>query len=87
MIYSVDKKTISETDKKAEPTNLEEYLKEPVTGAYSYCKDYNLYVVKDGKETQVTTDGSYEIVYTGKMYIKMNLVLMEKISGALKETI
>ena len=66
LIYSIDKKSISETDKKTEPTNLEEYLKEPVTGAYSYCKDYNLYVVKDGKETQVTTDGSYEIVYTGK---------------------
>ena len=66
LIYSIDKKTISETDKKTEPTSLEEYLKEPVTGSYSYCKDYNLYVVKDGKETQVTTDGSYEIVYTGK---------------------
>ncbi len=66
LLYSLDKKTISETDKKAEPTSLEEYLKEPVTGAYSYCKDNNLYVVKDGKENQVTTDGSYEIVYTGK---------------------
>lgn len=66
LMYDIDKKSIIETDRKAEPTNLEEYLKEPVTGAYSYCKDYNLYVVKDGKETQVTTDGSYEIVYTGK---------------------
>ena len=66
LLYSLDKKTISETDKKAEPTSLEEYLKEPLTGAYSYCKDNNLYVVKDGKENQVTTDGSYEIVYTGK---------------------
>lgn len=66
LMYDIDKKSILETDRKAEPTNLEEYLKEPVTGAYSYCKDYNLYVVKDGKENQVTTDGSYEIVYTGK---------------------
>ncbi len=66
LIYSLDKKTITDTDKKEESTNLEEYLKEPVTGAYSYCKDYNLFVAKDGKETQVTTDGSYEIVYTGK---------------------
>ena len=66
LIYDIDKKAVIETDRKAEPTNLEEYLKEPITGAYSYCKDYNLYVVKDGKETQVTTDGSYEIVYTGK---------------------
>jgi len=66
LMYDIDKKAVLETDRKSEPTNLEEYLKEPVTGAYSYCKDYNLFVVKDGKETQVTTDGSYEIVYTGK---------------------
>lgn len=66
LMYDIDKKAVLETDKKSEPTKLEEYLKEPVTGAYSYCKDYNLYVVKDGKENQVTTDGSYEIVYTGK---------------------
>ena len=66
LLYSLDKKTISETDKKVEPTTLEEYLKEPITGAYSFCKDNNLFVVKDGKESQVTADGSYEIVYTGK---------------------
>lgn len=66
LIYSLDKKTISETDKTIEPSNLEAYQKEPFTSAYSFCKDNNLFVVKDGKETQVTTDGSYEIVYTGK---------------------
>ncbi|MES2515422.1 MAG: DPP IV N-terminal domain-containing protein [Bacteroidota bacterium] len=66
VLYSLDKKTIGNTDKKTEETGLDEYLKEPVTGAYSYCKNYNLYVVRDGKETQVTNDGSYEIVYTGK---------------------
>ncbi len=66
LIYSLDKKTISETDKKTEATDLESYEKESVSGAYTYCKDDNLYVVKDGKETQVTTDGSYNIVYTGK---------------------
>jgi dipeptidyl-peptidase-4 len=66
LIYDVDKKTISETDKKKEGQGLESYNKEPVTGAYTFCKDYNLYVLKDGKEIQVTTDGSYEIVYTGK---------------------
>jgi dipeptidyl-peptidase-4 len=65
LIYSLDKKTISASDKKEESASLEAYQKEPVTGAYSYCKDHNLYVVKDGKETQVTTDGSYEIVYNG----------------------
>jgi dipeptidyl-peptidase-4 len=66
LMYDIDKKAVLETDRKAEPSNLEEYLKEPLTGAYSYCKDNNLYVVKDGKENQVTTDGSYEIVYNGK---------------------
>lgn len=65
-IYSLDKKNITESDRKEEETGLESYEKEPVTGAITYCKNYNLYVSKDGKETQVTTDGSYEIVYTGK---------------------
>lgn len=66
LLYSIDKKIISETDKKAEPTDLESYEKEPVTGAYTYCKDYNLFVSKNGKDMQVTTDGSIDIVYTGK---------------------
>ncbi|MCF8424879.1 MAG: S9 family peptidase [Bacteroidia bacterium] len=66
LIYSLDKKIFSETDKIVEPSSLDAYQKEPVTSAYSYCKDNNLFVVTDGKETQVTTDGSYEIVYTGK---------------------
>ena len=66
LIYDIEKKAILETDKKEDNSSLESYDKEPTTGAYTYCKNYNLYVVKDGKETQVTTDGSYEIVYTGK---------------------
>lgn len=65
LLYSLNKKTISKTDKKPEPTNLEAYLKEPVTGAYSYCKEYNLFVNVNGKDIQITTDGSYEIVYNG----------------------
>ncbi len=66
LIYNIDKKTISETDKKAEPIDLESYERDETTGAITYCKNYNLYVAKDGKETQVTTDGSKDIVYTGK---------------------
>ena len=65
LVYNVTKKSITETDRKAEQTELEAYEKEPVTGAYTYCKDYNLFVNKDGKDVQVTTDGSYEIVYNG----------------------
>jgi dipeptidyl-peptidase-4 len=66
LIYAIDKKTISDTDKKTEDVSLEAYDKEPMTGASTYCKNYNLFVAKDGKETQVTTDGSSDIVYTGK---------------------
>jgi dipeptidyl-peptidase-4 len=65
LIYDIENKSISETDRKTEPTHLEAYLKEPVTGAYSYCKENNLYIVNNGKETQITNDGSYEIVYNG----------------------
>lgn len=66
LFYTVDKKTISESDRKTEPSELESYEKESITGAYTYCKDYNLFVSKNGKESQVTTDGSVNIVYTGK---------------------
>ena len=66
LLYSLDKKIISETDKKIEDVTLESFSKEPLTGASTYCKNYNLFVSKDGKETQVTTDGSSDIVYTGK---------------------
>lgn len=66
LIFDLGKKIVLESDKKTDDTALESYDKEPNTGNYSYCKNYNLYVVKDGKENQVTTDGSYEIVYTGK---------------------
>ncbi len=66
LIYSLDKKTVSISDKKESGTDLEAYQNEPVTGAYSYCKDFNLYVSKNGKDIQVTTDGSKDIVYTGK---------------------
>jgi dipeptidyl-peptidase-4 len=66
LLYTIDKKTISESDKNAEPTELESYEKETITGAYTYCKDFNLFISKNGKDTQVTTDGSINIVYTGK---------------------
>ena len=65
-IYSLDKKEISQTDKKKDDITIETYDKEPITGALTYCKNYNLFVANDGKETQVTTDGSRDIVYTGK---------------------
>ena len=65
MIYDLDKKVILDTDRSSQETTLESYDKSK-TGAYTYCKNDNLFVVKDGKEIQVTTDGSKDIVYTGK---------------------
>ena len=65
MIYDLDKKVILDTDRSSQETTLESYDKSK-TGAYTFCKNDNLFVVKDGKEIQVTTDGSKDIVYTGK---------------------
>ena len=65
-IYSLDKKVISQTDKRKGDITLVSFDNEPITGALTYCKNYNLFVAKDGKETQVTADGSSDIVYTGK---------------------
>ncbi len=64
-LYKISTKQVEASSKKNEGTNLEAYLKEPVTGNYSYCKDNNLYVNIKGKEIQLTNDGSYEIVYNG----------------------
>lgn len=64
-LYKTTTKQIETSTKKTEGTELEAYLKEPVTGNYSYCKDNNLYVNIKGKEIQLTNDGSYEIVYNG----------------------
>ena len=66
LIYSLDKKTVSISDKKEGGTDLEAFEQSSNTTIYSYCKDFNLYVNKDGKDIQVTTDGSKDIVYTGK---------------------
>jgi len=33
------------------------------TGYTAFVRDNNLYILKDGKETAVSTDGSYELVY------------------------
>ncbi len=66
LIYSLDKKTVSISDKKEGGTDLEAFEQSSNATIYSYCKDFNLHVNKDGKDVQVTTDGSKDIVYTGK---------------------
>jgi len=65
LMYDLDKKVILDTDRSSQETTLESYDKSK-TGAYTYCKNDNLFVVKEGKEVQVTTDGSKDIIYTGK---------------------
>jgi len=62
-MYSLDSKTIKESDKPKNNHELELSDKEENTGAVAHVKDNNLYVLKEGKETQVTKDGSYTLVY------------------------
>jgi dipeptidyl-peptidase-4 len=66
LIYSIDKKIISSSDRKTEPTYLESYEKSSIKDIYTYCKDDNLFVSKNGTDFQVTNDGSFNIVYNGK---------------------
>lgn len=62
-IYSVDKKTISESNhKKIDPSleNVDEFKKGET---YAYVNENNLFISKDGKAEQITKDGSYTLVY------------------------
>ncbi|MBS1651491.1 MAG: DPP IV N-terminal domain-containing protein [Bacteroidetes bacterium] len=63
--YSVTEKKFTLSNKKDAPLGLEAYLEGPSAGLYSYCKNNNLYLVANGKENQITNDGSYNIVYNG----------------------
>ena len=49
LIYDLDKKVIFDTDRSSQETTLESYDKSK-TGAYNFCKNDNLFVVKVGKE-------------------------------------
>lgn len=62
-LYSLDKKTISESDhKKMEPSleNVDEFKKGEI---YAYVNENNLFISKNGKAEQITKDGSYSLVY------------------------
>ncbi|MBI2720668.1 MAG: S9 family peptidase [Bacteroidetes bacterium] len=62
-LYSLDKKTISESDhKKIEPSleNVDEFKKGEI---YAYVNENNLFISKNGKAEQITKDGSYSLVY------------------------
>ncbi|MCE3228405.1 MAG: prolyl tripeptidyl peptidase [Bacteroidetes bacterium] len=61
-LYSIDKKTISASDQKATPPGLDSINEFKKGEIYSYSKGNDVVVVKEGKETQITKDGSYTIV-------------------------
>ena len=61
-IYSLDKKTISKSERPitdAALENLDEFKEAEV---FAFVKDNNIYVKYNGEIAQVTKDGSYEIV-------------------------
>jgi dipeptidyl-peptidase-4 len=61
--YAIDKKTISASDQKKAPADLSELDEFKKGETYAFRRDENLFIVKDGKETQISTDGSYNLVY------------------------
>lgn len=62
MIYVISPPSIRDTDRKTENKALESYdaFNEET---FAFTKDNNLYVSVNGKEIQVTNDGSYNLVY------------------------
>jgi dipeptidyl-peptidase-4 len=62
-LYSLDKKTIDPSDKKAIDTGKESFDKADGSGNYAYTKDNNLFVNVNDKDIQITSDGSYNLVY------------------------
>jgi dipeptidyl-peptidase-4 len=61
-IYSIDKKSVQESDKK-HPEKTPENMDEATNGLYAYVQDNNLYIHNQGKDIQITKDGSYTLVY------------------------
>ncbi len=62
-IYSIDKKTLDSSDKNLNDYKLENLDVEKITQAKAYTKEYNIFIIKDGKNIQVASDGSYSLVY------------------------
>ncbi|MCW3077573.1 MAG: family peptidase, partial [Bacteroidetes bacterium] len=62
-LYSISKKTITESDRKKADNTLEALDEFKKGNIYTYVKDHNLFVSKDGNTEQITKDGSYTLVY------------------------
>ena len=61
-LHSADKQTTIKSDRKKGDFTLENLENFKEGGIFAYVQDNNVYVSNNGKKTQVTTDGSYEIV-------------------------
>ncbi|MBP7808556.1 MAG: DPP IV N-terminal domain-containing protein [Bacteroidia bacterium] len=62
LIYDAGSKKILDTDRKQNDKTLESY-DELNNDTYAFTKDNNLFISQNGKEIQVTNDGSYTLVY------------------------
>jgi dipeptidyl-peptidase 4 len=61
-LYAGDKKTVTKSDRKQTDNTLENLDEFKPGEVYAHVKDNNIFVFANGKESQVTTDGSYNIV-------------------------
>lgn len=61
-IYSIDKKSVVPSDKKTVPLDIENVEDFKEAEHYAYVQNNNVFVYINGEVTQVTKDGSYEIV-------------------------
>lgn len=62
MLFDTGSKKVTDTDRKQNDKSLESF-DELNSSTFAFTKDNNLFINKDGKETQITNDGSYTIVY------------------------
>ncbi|WP_317898984.1 S9 family peptidase [Aurantibacillus circumpalustris] len=61
-LYNFDKKTISESDRKTADASLEGLDEFKEGEVFAYVKENNVFISSNGEVTQITKDGSYEIV-------------------------
>jgi dipeptidyl-peptidase 4 len=62
LVYSILKKNVIASDRKKTNTDLENTDEFKAGETYAYTVENNLFVFENGKATQITKDGSYEIV-------------------------
>lgn len=62
LIYDASAQKVLDSDRKQNDKSLESY-DEFNNDTYAFTKDNNLYLSQNGKEIQITKDGSYSLVY------------------------